>query len=248
VRSSPGTAGEAVFLTSRKLVVPIIYQHWDLKYIPETEELDAAVRDVLNHRHDDARKDIARRAIVRMLAGTSADERFSAFIRMFGTFHETFLADFDIYASSFNLDKVREDFERKRLDYVVKLNSVGSDALGKLITIPVGQGLLASQMKSEQSMLATNNALLIASYIFAVIALMIIASYVLSILQVANELKSEANVLKDRSQPTYSKLKPMIDRLGIRIAIYKFAIPIVMACLLAVTTYVTTLAYRSVSI
>ncbi|WP_353250999.1 hypothetical protein [Salinisphaera sp. T31B1] len=248
VREASDADGYAVFLTNRKVGVPLIYKHWDLDHVGTDTEIDEIFASVFNQHHEDARKDIARRAIVRMLAGVAREDRFSSFVRSLRHFKETYLADFDIYASAFNFDNARDDFERKKLDYVVKLNSIATDAMGKLIAIPVAQGLLASQIKPEAAMAVANQALLVASFIFAAIAIIIILSYSLSIHQIESELKSEVKLLKSQSRLTYEKLKPVINRLELRICIHLWGIPVIMVALLCVTTAMTYYAYSAIAV
>ncbi|MBD9377625.1 hypothetical protein [Pseudoxanthomonas sp. PXM04] len=246
IRQDASGSSSAVFLTSRKLLVPLTYQNWDLDKVVEDSEIEEIENEVLKEHHGEARKDIARRALVRLLAGVQQDERFSTFIRSMRNFRESFLADFDIYISAFNFDKTRDDFERKKLDYVIKLNAIGNDAMGKLLAIPVGQGLLASQMKNEVELALANKALLVGSFIFAVIALMILISYVLSILHLRDEFNVEVKILKERSFPTYRKLAPMVRGLKFRIQVHLWGIPGVMLTLLAVTTCLTLSAYKAI--
>ena len=145
----------------------------------------------------------------------------------------------DLYISGFSFDKVREEFEKKKLDFVVKINATSSDIMNKLIAIPVGQGLLASQMKSDAALIAVNWALLAGSIIFAVIALMLLVSQVNTLIQIKQELAHERETLKRRANPTYSQLKGMIKALNRRINLHCYWLPATLVVLLLITTTIT---------
>ncbi len=141
----------------------------------------------------------------------------------------------------------QERFERRKLDFVVKMNAASSDAMTKLIAIPVGQGLLASQMKTDAAYTVVNHALLTASFVFLLVAAMLVAAHVLTLRQVGFELKAESEMLRQRALPTYNQLRPMIEQLQTRLRFHQWGVPIVMSILLLVTTGMTLIAYSELT-
>lgn len=243
VRARDETAGEAIILATRKLVIPLAYDSASLSKVAQEEEIAAVEADVFNEHHLDARRDIVKRVLVRFFDATPELDRFPDLLKRLAEVRQAFLADFDVYASGFNFDKAREDFERRKLDFVVKANTASSDVMNKLIAIPVGQGLLASQMKAEASLSVVNSALLAGSMVFAVIALALIANQVSVLEQIQEELMTEKAVLRERTMPTYERLKGMIGALEERLRFHMTWVPAALIVLLAVTTTITIVVY-----
>lgn len=243
VRKTEDGGEDAIFLTSRKLVIPFIYDVRALDKVASDEQVSAFESAVFDEHHVKARGEITKRVLVRFLDYVDEAERFTDLLARIPVITQAVLADYDLYASDYSFDKVREEFERRKLDFIVKLNSAGSDAMNKLIAIPVGQGLLASQMKTAQEHGLSNLALLMASLIFAVIAAMLLVNYVLTLRQIRSDLWTEKRLLEEKAAPVAKKLKPMISELDDRIGLHLWAMPAALTALLLVTTVFTVLTY-----
>jgi hypothetical protein len=242
-RARQGTAGELILISARKLVVPITYESTVLQRIASKSAIDQFEEDVFQEHHRDARKDIVKRVLVRFLDSVPENERFSDFMARLPELHQSFLADFDIYLSGFSFDKAREEFERKKLDFVVKINAATSDVMNKLIAIPVGQGLLVSQMKKEVGYELVNLALIVGSVVFVTMAVILIVNQIKTLRHVREELNAEKKILQEKARPTYDKLKGLIGSLEEKLEHHIFWVPIGLALLIAVTTAITFIAY-----
>lgn len=242
-RDQIGTAGEAIILASRRLSVPIVYGSGILGKVAGQNEIDAFEEAVFNDHHRDSRRDIAKRVLVRFLDSVPENDRFSDFLTRLPELHQAFLADFDIYSSGFNFDKAREEFERKKLDFVVKINGATSDVLNKLIAIPVGQGLLVSQMKREVGFELVNIALLVGSFIFVFIAIILIVNQRKTLIHIREELNFEKKILREKARPTYDKLSGLISSLEGKLSHHIFWVPIGLGALISVTTAITVIAF-----
>lgn len=243
IRPRPGTAGEVVLIAGRKLIVPIMYDSTLLSRVPAQDVIDAFDEDVFRDHHREARKDIAKRILVRFLDSLPQDERFSDFVTRLPELHQAFLADFDIYSSGFNFDKARDDFERKKLDFVVKINGATTDVLNKLIAIPVGQGLLVSQMKKEVGYELVNFSLIVGSIVFVVIAIILIFNQIKTLKHIREELEVEKRVLKEKAKPTFEKLRALIDSLERKLSHHIVWVPVGLGLLISITTAITLVAY-----
>ncbi|HDS1010429.1 TPA: hypothetical protein ACOEN9_000068 [Stenotrophomonas maltophilia] len=246
-RTGIGGPGTAIILTGRKLSIPLTYSQWLLDDVPSEEDLSQSRHAIFNDHLKVGRLDAIKRVLVRFLFNVSTEQRFEVLLRSWGEIMQAFLSDFDIYASGFNFDKAREEFERRKLDFVVKMNATSSDAMTKLIAIPVGQGLLASQMKTDANYTIVNHALLTASVVFLLVAAMLVVAHVLTLRQVGFELKAESEMLRQRALSTYKQLRPMIEQLQTRLRFHQWGVPIVMSILLLVTTGMTLVAYTELT-
>ncbi|TAA41482.1 hypothetical protein [Pseudoxanthomonas winnipegensis] len=242
-REGTGEPGTVTILTGRKLSIPLTYSQWLLDDVPMEEALAQSRCAIFEDHLKIGRLDAMKRVLVRFLFNVTPKQRFEVLVKSWDEIMQAFLSDFDIYASGFNFDKAREDFERRKLDFVVKMNSTSSDAMTKLIAIPVGQGLLASQMKTDAAYAIVNHALLTASFVFLLVAAMLVTAHILTLRQVGSELRAESDMLRQRAMPTYTQLRPMIEQLQTRLRFHQWGVPIVMSILLIVTTGMTLVAF-----
>lgn len=243
VRERTDTAGEAVFLATRKLSMPLAYDSNALSGVSSLVDIEALDSEVFAEHHRDARRDIIKRVLVRFFDSVPELERFPGLLRRLTEVRQVFLADFDVYASGFSFDKAREEFERKKLDFLVKINGASSDAMNKLIAIPVGQGLLASQIKREASMELVNVSLLVASFIFALVAIAVMVTQINTLILIRAEWRIEKELLRERAAPTYDRLKDMIAALEKRLDFHVWCVPIALGMLLLVSTATTFVVY-----
>ena len=163
-------------------------------------------------------------------------------MRTWAAIVEAFRADFGLYESEFNFEKVREAFEQKKLDYVLKLNSATSDSLTKLLAIPVAQGLLVSQMKSDASAVLANSALVFGALVFAAIALLILLTHKHSIGQVSEEVKMDRKVMEQRYPVQYQRVKAMYTVVESRARLAAWY-PWMLGAVLALATLLTVYAF-----
>jgi hypothetical protein len=240
-----GPCSEAVILASRKLTIPLSYESDVLVNTAGDATIDEFEEEVFAEQNGESRRDIAKRTLIRFFESTEEENRLREIMRRLPEVLQSFRADFDIFNSQFSFDKAREEFERKKLDFIVKTNAASTDVMNKLIAIPVGQGLLASQMKRGADGYGINGALLAGSIVFAVIAAMCIANQTLTIRQIQQDLRDEKKVLQERSAPTYERLKGMISALDNRLSFHKYVVPIALAALILVTTVMTVMAYNT---
>ena len=244
VNEKSQTTGQAIFLSGRKIIIDFTYTGDTLRKAPPSEDIDKLTSEIFNEHHKDARIDIFKRVLVRFLDRETEAERLTILISRIKELREAFLADLDIYTSGFSFDKAREEFERKRLDFITKISSASSDIMNKLIAIPIAQGLLASQIKTEIEAHPANWAILIGSMIFMTIAFILIMCQSNTIGQIKHELNLEKNLLKERARPTFELLKKTISNLESRIRIYRYWIPILLFLLLIISTGINIIIFE----
>ena len=241
----PDTGGEHIILAGRKLVVPVVYNIASLSRVSTDEHVAELQAAIFSDHQKEQRLEIVKRVLVRRLHALPENQRFSTLLATIGEIREAFLADYEIYAASFSFEKAREDFERKKLDYIVKAGAATSDVLSKLAAIPVGQGLLASQMKVGEDSELINAALLFASIAFAAVSTALLYNQFNTLTQLERELETEVKLLRDHTPSTYDKMKDVIQSLRSRLAWHRWLVPGAMAVLIVASTLFTFAAYHS---
>lgn len=242
-----GTASPTfVILAGKRMDVATAYTFETLQSVPSIERIDALSVELQSQPFSEAKKGLFKKVLVRQLEGTQQEYRFSEFARRFEAARQAFSADFDLYTTEFNFEKVRESFEQKRLAFVLQLNASTSDLLGKMLAIPVGQGLIVSQLKNDAAASIGNVALVIGSLVFAAFGALLIFNQQHSLKQIKQEISVEDDALRIRFPSLHDRVRGMFDLLKRRAFLHTWAFPAVVSALLLTTTAYSCYAFTKV--
>lgn len=235
-----------VVLGGKRMDIIAKYGVETLRDFPSTEDIDALSVDLNSLPFIDAKKRLFKKVLVRMLEAVPEEQRLSELVRRFDATRQAFAADFDLYSTEFDFEKVRESFEQKRLAFVLQLNSATSELLGKMLAIPVGQGLIVSQLKVDPSASIGNVALMLGSLVFAAFALLLIVNQHHSLQQIRSEIRLENDAVQRRFPQLYQRIEDMFKVLRRRAALHTWAFPAVVVVLLIATTTYSIYAFMQV--
>jgi len=242
-----GTASPTfVVLGGKRMDLAAKYDIETLKVLPAADSVDALAVELQSSPFIDAKKNLFKKVLVRLLEAAPQEQRFAELAKRFEAARQAFAADFDLYSTEFNFEKVRESFEQKRLAFVLQLNATTSDLLGKMLAIPVGQGIIVSQLKDDPAASVGNVALLFGSWVFAAFAVLLLFNQHHSLKQIKQEIKVENDSLKVRFPQLHQRISEMFTLLQRRAALHTWAFPAVVAALLIATTAYSTNAFTKV--
>lgn len=196
-----------VFLSGTRLDIDIRYSSADLTHLPSPTIIEKFELEVFSAPFESTKRSMLKSVLARFLRAVPVEQRLGQLIRIWTAVADAYKADFELYETEFNFEKIRESFEQKKLDYLLKLNSATADSLTKLLAIPVAQGLLVSQLKGDEAAVLANWSLVVAAIIFAVIALLILITHRQSILQIDQELRLDRTLMSERFPLQYQRVK-----------------------------------------
>ena len=225
-----------VVLGGKRMDIGVNYNISALMAFPAATSIEALAVELQGPPFVDAKKSLFKKVIVRLLETVPQERRFTELVKRFDVARQLFAADFDLYSTEFNFEKVRESFEQKRLAFVLQLNNTTSDLLGKMLAIPIGQGLIVSQLKSDPAASVGNMALMLGSFVFAAFAVLLIVNQQQSLKQIKAEIEMENEVLERRFPQLYQRVEEMFKALRRRASLHTWAFPVVVLTLLIATT------------
>lgn len=227
-----------VVLGGKRMDIGASYDIDALKLLPTADSIEALAVELQSAPFVDAKKSLFKKVIVRLLEATPQERRFAELIKRFDVARQSFAADFDLYSTEFNFEKVRESFEQRRLAFVLQLNNTTSDLLGKMLAIPIGQGLIVSQLKDDPDASIGNVALMLGSLVFAAFSVLLIVNQNHSLKQIKAEVRMEKRDLERQFPQLYQRVEEMFKALGRRASLHTWAFPaVVLALLIATTVY-----------
>lgn len=200
-----GSQSKLIFLAGKKLEIPINYDASDVRNVPPEAEIEDFHESIQSKPQSGHKKELLKRVLIRTLQDVPENQRFARMLASFAELRRSFGADLDHYLSEFDFEKLRDQFERKRLDYMLKINATVGELLSKILAIPIAQGLVVSQLKPDNGF--ANVALIIGSGIFTLIGMVLVVSHSHTLREVRREVTRE----REETQAKYPKLHERID-------------------------------------
>jgi hypothetical protein len=125
---------------------PTAFHNFDLNVLQELVTLLS-----LEDGHTDQRHEICATAICEMLARTPPDQRFDKILRDIRELKQRFIDGYKLFASSFSFEKIRDQAESIRIEYLGKIHKTFSDIQGQLLGIPISTIVVATQFKDVET-------------------------------------------------------------------------------------------------
>lgn len=141
--------GNLIFLGNAKIIISDEYSESDLIELPDFENFK---NKFISNVHDESNislkeKDkLLKKALVSFF-NNSEKISLSQLIYDFHKLHVFVSDELDIYMSKFSYEDVKDQVERDKVDFIVRLNKVFSDIQTQLIGVPVSVILAADKLK-----------------------------------------------------------------------------------------------------
>lgn len=222
-----------VLVAGQKLSIPIRYCAEDLKAVPAKEQLDIYSEKILGAPHAERKLELFKRTLVRALRDVPEGNRFARLLHAFDNIVKSFEADWDHYLSEFAFEKLRDQYERKRIDYLLKVDAAVEGLAGKLLAIPVGLAVVVGQFDSEPAATIANVALGLGSLSFVLIGGLVCWSHLLTLGDLRRDAKAEQQQLNDKHPDLHTRLEDSFKSVFKRVRFARWVGWLVMLLLLA---------------
>lgn len=233
-----------VFLAQERLDVPVVCGATALVQLPTSEEIRILVDEVLAPPQAKAKKGLYKRALLRYLDSVPDQGRFEALVRGFATVTKSFEASRDNFLSEFEFDKLNERFERKREEYMLKIDAVCGELLTKVLALPVAQAIVVSQYKDGASL--SNVALLVGSGIVAALGAAFVSNQVHAIREIRANAIRERQDVERRHPELHLRIRNSYDSVLHRLSVYGRVLPGIVFAVLLVSFLISLLGFDRV--
>ncbi|WP_224992657.1 hypothetical protein [Acinetobacter pittii] len=142
-------SGDLIFLGNAKIIINDDYDESDLIELPDFDNFKnkfiGNVKDESNVSLKEKEK-LLKKALVSFFNNVEKIS-LSQLIQDFHKFHVFVNDELDLYMSKFSYEEVKDQVERDKVDFIVRLNKVFSDIQTQLIGVPVSVILAADKLK-----------------------------------------------------------------------------------------------------
>jgi hypothetical protein len=129
----------------------------------------------------------------------AADSRFSHLLGHAAELKKRYEDGYNMFASGFSYEKVRDQVEAARVEYTGKIHKVFADIQNQLLGIPVATIIVATQMKDATTVgygLWVNVAVLIGCWVFAVLMMFVLHNQSQTLEVVRTEIERQKRQLE----------------------------------------------------
>lgn len=244
--SSPrGVKRIYAMLGGTKLAFPVECSAAELPLIPSEGDILALKEEVLLPPRVKAKVGLYKRAVIRYLDGVEESARFVALIRGFASIGEIYEASRDNYLSEFEFEKLNEQFERKRQEYMVKIDAVCGDLLTKVLALPVAQAIVVSQYKTGADF--ANAALLFGSALLSVLGVAFVSNQVHAVKEIRKAAIRERDEVKLKHPELFGRIKSSYGSVIGRLRTYARLLPIIVSLLIFMSFLISAFGYETVN-
>lgn len=166
-----------VFLRDGQQEVPLSFDGQALLALDVTLAGELIAQLEVQDGHTKQRHEICATAICDMLSKTPKEQRFVTLLKDMAELHQRFVDGYKLFASSFSFEKVRDQAESIKLEYLGKIHKTFSDIQGQLLGIPISTIVVATQFKdvaalegsARMGQMWLNVAILVGAFIFCIL-------------------------------------------------------------------------------
>lgn len=187
-----------VFIKEGKFEVPIEYDEDTLKKLDlkNVQEIAAILQDGT---HGKQCSSILADTIISLTATIPSNDRFKYLLINASALKKQFDQGYQLYAAGFSYEKIHNEIEAARVEYLGKIHKIFSDIQNQLLGIPVATIIVATQMKENNQVDGSfwvNLAVLLGSFVFMLLMLFLIRNQRHTLDVIGIEIKRQRSKLE----------------------------------------------------
>jgi len=187
-----------IFIKDGKFEVPIEYSGESLRRL-QSDAIRNLTAVIPNGSHEEQCKSILAEAIVDMTKHLPAAQRFSYLLEHASDLKKRFEQGYNLFAAGFSYEKVRDQVESARIEFINKIHKVFADIQNQLLGIPVATIIVATQMKNATSFdyeFWINLSVLIGCWVFAILMVFLLVNQSHTLEVVTTEINRQRRQLE----------------------------------------------------
>jgi hypothetical protein len=239
------------FLTNQKIEIEIKYELKDIKELCDLRFINF-LKDTLNDPiHKGEKQHIFKLNLCKVLSNKAGDCKISDFFKEIKLFYNNFSSDYELFVSEFSFEKLVDEIEAKRNEFLMKLNNALSSIQGKILAIPISLILIANQINLGDENIIKNSFVIIGALVFIVLMYFLFKTQYLSLISVKREmevaktnLRQYSKSISEKFDATFKELNQNFSRNRLIILIIFFIALLSFAITLWVYFYYTPIVWH----
>ncbi|WP_353098180.1 hypothetical protein [Stenotrophomonas lactitubi] len=237
-----GVVERMIILGGHRFDLPIAMNAPSLELCPSRELIESVRDDVLSRPQRKAKERLFKKAVEAQLSDVAENNRFTVFLHHFDRIVRSYEASRDNFISEFEFDKLKERFESRRHEFILKIDGICGDLLTKVLAVPIAQALVVGQYKADGPVIL-NVALLLGSLIFTIIGAFFVANQIHSLSELRKTVVAERNEVELKHPDLHRRISDTYSAVLSRAKWYGRIIPWSVAVLLIISFGMSVMAF-----
>lgn len=204
-----------VFFRDGRIEIPVDYSVQDLQSL-DVGQVQLLIGLFADSVHLDQKLTILAEAIIDLVAGIQAQQRFRLILREVKDIGDKVAAGYRLFASSFTYSKIRREVESAQADFLTRIHKTFVDLQGQILGIPIATFVVTSQLKSAHACSAelwTNIAVVAGAWIFVMFLLASIVNQWFTL----NAISFEFGRQRERLASDFAELRTDFDHAFVKL-------------------------------
>jgi hypothetical protein len=212
-------SSELIFIRDGKFSIPITFSKGQLDAV-DLSSIDRLLAFFVDDTHKEQKLTILTSSILSLVEISALRRRFSNLLTEIDDLVNNFTDGYKLFIADFSYDKVRDEFEAAKVEYSGKIHKVFAEIQNQLLTVPIATVIVATQMKAgtDDSIRLANTALIVGSWIFAVIFCLLCYNQHRTLSVLAAEIRRQEDVIKEEYETVAAMFENIFAPLHARIA------------------------------
>jgi hypothetical protein len=182
-----------IFIKDGKYGVPVKYSRDDLKDV-DLDIISKFSSFIPKGIHEKTCGKIMAESVIKTTQNQPISERFKYLLQNLYILKECYENSYELYASGFSYEKIKNDIESAKVDFSEKIHAVLAGIQNQILGIPLSSIIIATQMEDSSNsadQLLVNKFVLTGSIIFAIIMGFMVKNQFDTLLAIENEVQRQ---------------------------------------------------------
>lgn len=206
-----------IFLSDKKTTVVLDYECCNMQPVNGLDEFKREFCD--SEQHVDQKNSIIKSSLNELLVSIDRHDhcKLSEVLSKFDIFVDKVRSSYELYISEFSFKKVRQEVEKEKLEFVVKINKVFSDIQNHLLAVPAALIFVGSKLESKDPFSNENILLLFGMFVFTVFMDLLVRNQISTLHALKDEIALQWKKIEDEHKSISKHFEDIYESLKIRL-------------------------------
>jgi len=199
-----------IYLLKEKCEIRIDYDATDVEL---TSTSDVLIDFTQTGPHEINKRDILKGVIIDVLR--NSDTTFKTILRSINEISRRATDNYAVFVSEFSFDKIRDEIEKRKTEFILRINKTFSDIQDKLLGIPVALIVASTQIDIKNSY-TKNTAIMFGISIFTILMSCLIQNQLHNLKVIKDEYAYQEDMLENEYSTLHDKIASAFKAIKLR--------------------------------
>lgn len=199
-----------IYLLKEKYEIKVVYDAGDVEMLSTSDTL---IDFTQNSPHEINKRDILKSVVIDLIK--SSDTPFKTLLRSIHEISRRATDNYAIFVSEFSFEKIRDEIEKRKSEFIIRINRTFADIQDKLLGIPIALIIAATQIDIKNGY-TKNTAIITGISIFTILMGMLINNQLHNLEAIKDEYDYQREMLKKEYSSLHAKIASAFDTINAR--------------------------------